>query len=144
MHGWCARNPKLFLVLSELIANALEHGVLGLDSLVKLEPDGFQRYVQLRQSKLAALTQGEIHVRIAGLARDGRPMLSIVVKDTGAGFDHVSAMAHAATLDAPYGRGIPLLKRVCEEVEYRGNGNEVEVLFPLDPQDNPTGDAAAV
>jgi two-component system, HptB-dependent secretion and biofilm response regulator len=143
MHGWCARNTKLFLVLSELMANALEHGVLGLESLVKLEPDGFQRYMQLRQSRLAALKEGGIHLRIAGLMRDGRPMLSIVVKDTGAGFDHVSAMAHIAKLDAPYGRGIPLLKRVCEEVEYRGCGNEVEVLFPLDQYDNPADEPAA-
>jgi anti-sigma regulatory factor (Ser/Thr protein kinase) len=143
MHGWCARNPKLFLVLSELISNALEHGVLGLESLVKLEPDGFQRYIQLRQAKLAALIDGGIHVRIAGLARDGRPMLSIVVKDTGLGFDHASAMAHRAKLDAPYGRGIPLLKRVCEEVEYRGCGNEVEVLFALDRHEDTTGEATA-
>jgi CheY-like chemotaxis protein len=143
MHGEWARNPKLFLVLSELIANALEHGVLGLDSLVKLEPDGFQRYMQLRQTRLAALVQGGIFVRIAGVARDGRPMLSIVVKDTGPGFDHVSAMAHAVKLDAPYGRGIPLLKRVCEEVEYRGSGNEVEVLFPLDQPDLPASEQPA-
>jgi anti-sigma regulatory factor (Ser/Thr protein kinase) len=117
--------------------------VLGLDSLVKLEPDGFQRYVQLRQSRLAALAHGTVVVRIAGVARDGRPMLSIVVKDSGPGFDHVSAMAHAAKLDAPYGRGIPLLKRVCEEVEYRGAGNEVEVLFPLDRHDVPAAEPAA-
>jgi CheY-like chemotaxis protein len=140
MHGWCVRNPKLFLVLSELVANALDHGVLGLDSLIKLEPDGFQRYVQLRQAKLAALTSGGIHVRIAGFDRDSRPMLSIVVKDTGSGFDFEAALAHEAALDAPYGRGIGLLRRVCEGVEYRGAGNEVEVLFAVDQSD---GGAAA-
>jgi hypothetical protein len=70
-------------------------------------------------------------------------MLSIAVKDTGTGFDHVSAMAHTAKLDAPYGRGIPLLKRVCEEVEYRGCGNEVEVLFALDQHANTAGEPAA-
>ena len=136
MHGWCTRNSKLFLVLSELVSNALEHGVLGLESLIKLEPDGFQRYMQLRQTRLAALEDGSIDVRIAGLERDGRPMLSIVVKDSGAGFDHVAAMAHDAKLDAPYGRGLPLLKRVCEEIEYRGRGNEVEVLLAIDLQEN--------
>jgi hypothetical protein len=48
-----------------------------------------------------------------------------------------------AKLDAPYGRGIPLLKRVCEEVEYRGCGNEVEVLFALDEQENAADEPAA-
>ncbi|MDB5901505.1 MAG: response regulator [Betaproteobacteria bacterium] len=139
MHGWCVRNPKLFLVLSELVTNALDHGVLGLDSLIKLEPEGFQRYVHLRQAKLAALTSGGIHVRIAGFDRDSRPMLSIVVKDTGSGFDFEAALAHEATLDAPYGRGIGLLRRVCEGVEYRGAGNEVEVLFAVDQNDGGAG-----
>jgi DNA-binding response OmpR family regulator len=143
MHGWCTRNPKLFLVLSELVSNALDHGVLGLDSLIKLEPDGFQRYVQLRQAKLAELANGGIHVRIAGFDRDSRAMLSIVVKDTGPGFDYDSAMAHEARLDAPYGRGIRLLKRVCEAVEYRGLGNEVEVLFAVDPAEAGAAPAAA-
>jgi CheY-like chemotaxis protein/anti-sigma regulatory factor (Ser/Thr protein kinase) len=137
MHGWCARNPKLFLVLSELVSNAMDHGVLALDSLIKLEPDGFQRYVHLRQEKLGSLASGGIDVRIAAVDHDGRPMLSIVVKDTGSGFDFRKAFEYQPKVDAPFGRGIPLLKRICEQVEYRGCGNEVEVLFAVEPHEAP-------
>ncbi|HEV7803632.1 MAG TPA: SpoIIE family protein phosphatase, partial [Burkholderiales bacterium] len=143
MHGWCARNPKLFLVLSELVANAMDHGVLALDSLIKLEADGFQRYVTLRQQKLAALTTGAIDVRITAIDRNERPMLSIVVKDTGSGFDFRRALDGPRQGDAPFGRGIPLLKRVCEQVEYRGCGNEVEVLFAVEPPEKPAERDAA-
>lgn len=130
-----ARDPRLFLVLSELVSNALDHGVLGLDSLIKLEPDGFQRYVQLRQQRLAQLRVGAIDVRIAAVDRRGRLMLRIGVKDTGIGFDFRKALDGQPGLDRPSGRGIPLLRRVCEEIEYRGCGNEVEVLFALEQQD---------
>ncbi len=137
MHGWCARNPKLFLVLSELVANAMDHGVLALDSLIKLEPDGVQRYLVSRQQKLGALSTGAIDLAITAIDRDGRPMLRIVVKDSGAGFDFAGALDGPPRMDAPFGRGIPLLRRVCEHVEYRGCGNEVEVLFAVEPPEQP-------
>ena len=34
-------------------------------------------------------------------------------------------------MSLPFGRGIPLVRRLCEKVEYRGTGNEVEVLFAV-------------
>jgi hypothetical protein len=52
-------------------------------------------------------------------------------------------MEHEPKVDAPYGRGIRLLKRVCEAVEYRGLGNEVAVLFAVD-QAEPAAEPAAV
>ena len=128
MHGAFAGHPKLFLVLAELVSNAIDHGVLGLDSAMKLEGNGFQRYLQRRQELLAALSSASIEVRIAAVDSGG-PMLRIHVKDTGSGFDHRRVFELEADVSSPYGRGIPLVRRVCEHVEYRGCGNEVEVLF---------------
>jgi CheY-like chemotaxis protein/anti-sigma regulatory factor (Ser/Thr protein kinase) len=133
MHPGCSRDSKLFLVLSELVSNALDHGVLALDSLIKLEPDGFQRYARLRQEKLAALDAGWIEVRIAETECAGEPLLSIAVKDSGTGFDHAAAVAGESPADAPFGRGISLLKRLCRAVHYRGCGNEAEVVFAAGP-----------
>jgi CheY-like chemotaxis protein len=132
MHGAFAGNPKLFLVLAELVSNAIDHGVLGLDSTLKLEPNGFQQYLQRRQERLSALTAASIDVRIAAVDRP-RPTLRIHVQDTGTGFDHRRVFELAHDVTSPYGRGIPLVRRVCEKVEYRGCGNEVEVLFGLHP-----------
>ena len=67
MYGAFAGNPKLFLVLAELVSNAIDHGVLGLDSSIKREPDGFQRYLQQRQERLVALTEASVEVRIAAV-----------------------------------------------------------------------------
>jgi hypothetical protein len=130
MHGAFAGNPKLFLVLAELVSNAIDHGVLGLDSSIKREPDGFQRYLQQRQERLVALTEASVEVRIAAVDC-GVPTLRIQVKDTGSGFDHRRVFELEHDLTSPYGRGIPLVRSACQQIEYRGSGSEVEVLFSL-------------
>jgi anti-sigma regulatory factor (Ser/Thr protein kinase) len=78
-------------------------------------------------------------VRIAAMQEEGegRPMLRIEVKDSGPGFDHAKVLAIDADLDSPFGRGIPLLKRVCDRLEYHGCGNHVEALFTADSDDEP-------
>jgi len=49
-------NTQLQLVLSEVITNAIEHGVLCLDSTLKDAPDGFDLYALERQKRLASLS----------------------------------------------------------------------------------------
>ncbi len=131
LQGSFAGNPKLFLVLAELVSNAIDHGLLKLDSSVKVQPDGFQRYLQLRQEMLALLMGANVEVRIAAVEGGPTPKLRIQVKDTGVGFDYGRLLERPADSSLPFGRGIPLVKRLCENVEYRGIGNEVEVLFAL-------------
>jgi DNA-binding response OmpR family regulator len=140
-HAAFAGNPKLFLILAELLSNAIDHGVLGLDSSIKREPDGFQRYLQQRQEKLAALTEASIEVRIAAVDCDV-PTLRIQVKDCGRGFDHEHVLELEHDFTSPYGRGIPLVRRACDGVEYRGCGNEVEVLFGLGGEVTGGGESA--
>lgn len=130
-----ARNAKLYLVLSELVSNALDHGVLALDSRVKLEPEGFQRYLAIRSEKLAALADGSIDVAITSLEGPGNARLRMEVTDSGAGFDYARVLRHEPDGSAPFGRGIPLVRRLCESVEYRGRGNQVEVVFAVDGEE---------
>jgi hypothetical protein len=98
---------------------------------MKCQPDGFQRYLQLRQEVLALLTGANVEVRIAAAEEGETPKLRIQVKDTGAGFDYRRVLELPADASLPFGRGIPLVKRLCEKLEYRGSGNEVEVVFAL-------------
>ena len=131
LQGSFAGNPKLFLVLAELVSNAIDHGVLKLDSSVKLKPDGFQRYLHLRQELLAGLSGGNVEVHIAAATAGATPKLKIQVKDTGAGFDYGRVLELPPDATAPFGRGIPLVTRLCERVDYRDCGNEVAVVFGL-------------
>ncbi|MDP2400569.1 MAG: SpoIIE family protein phosphatase, partial [Actinomycetota bacterium] len=55
-----SHHAALFLIMSELFNNALDHGVLQLDSSIKMGPDGFEQFLQMREMRLQALTSGKI------------------------------------------------------------------------------------
>lgn len=122
---------KVFLILSELFNNALDHGLLRLDSRIKLEAGGFERYLELRSRGLERLAEAAIDIRIEIVRVSERPMLRIVFKDSGCGFDYANLLQAPPPATAPYGHGIPLLRKLCHSVEYRGSGSEAAVLYDL-------------
>lgn len=124
------RHQDLYLILSELFFNALDHGLLRLDSSLKDEPEGFARYYELRERRRAALSDGTISIAIEYAADEERGSVRIRVVDTGAGFDHrTMATGEMSAATMTNGRGIPLLKSLCREVRYLGSGNAAEVLY---------------
>ena len=119
---------QIYTVMAELYANALEHGVLGLESSMKNSTAGFNQYYQLRQQRLEQLAEGLITVELdyKGSLQGG--VLKITVEDSGDGFDHQGFLV--ASSEAPYsGRGISLLLSICQSVEYVGRGNRVCATF---------------
>ena len=129
---------RLFLVLSELFNNALDHGLLRLPSSLKAGAEGMDVFLDERARRLACLEMGAVEFELAlRQGDDQHPVLHISCADTGPGFDHEGHIRSAALEPSRedilkgHGRGIPLLLRVCEEVRYSGVGNRVEVLFRL-------------
>ncbi len=119
-----ARASTFFLVVTELFVNALEHGLLELSSSVKLESNGFERFMALRQQRLQALTTGQIHISIVSRHTGDGVVLGVQIRDSGKGFE--PAIAHdLASNKTPSGRGIALVRKLCRTLEYRGCGNEV-------------------
>jgi len=123
---------QIYTVLAEAYSNALEHGVLGLTSTVKQDARGFGEYYTQRERALQALAGGFIRFEIdcKGSFSDGE--LRIRVVDSGTGFDHESRTNAVVdgTYDAHYhGRGLPLLKRMCNSVHYLGDGNVLELVL---------------
>lgn len=120
-------HSALFMVLSELFNNALDHGVLQLNSALKLEQDGFDKFLDLREERLRALQNGRIDIDIRPLEIDHKHAVQIRVADSGSGFDHVTRMSAPQDRpeDIPYGRGIALVKSVVFKLEYSERGNEV-------------------
>jgi PAS domain S-box-containing protein len=124
----------VFTVISELFQNALEHGLLQLDSRIKAEPEGFERYLDLRAKRLAALSHGEIAISMDHIAAGSEGgHLEISVRDTGPGFDHeaqirqldLNGAAGASAL--PSGRGLAMLRKLCQSVSFNQEGNEGKV-----------------
>jgi CheY-like chemotaxis protein/anti-sigma regulatory factor (Ser/Thr protein kinase) len=121
---------QVYTVLSELLSNALEHGVLGLESSIKEGLDGFATYYQLRGERLEQIEAGFVNVGISYKGEEGAGRLKITVEDSGEGFDYQSFMRQVKKDGEAYsGRGILLLKSICESVEYSAGGSYVEVVF---------------
>ena len=121
-------HSELFTVLSELYNNALEHGVLELDSALKQSDDGFFEYFTLREEKLSVLEVASIV--ISAEYQPDENTLAIRIKDSGSGFKQ-QHMSKLENVEKSYGRGISLVKELCESIEYTNKGNTVDVVFKI-------------
>jgi hypothetical protein len=120
---------EIYTVMSEIYSNALDHGVLGLDSEMKSSTEGFAKYYQLRRQRLAELKEGFICITLDYHGDDSQGVLLISTKDSGPGFDFTRYLEREHKLEGYAGRGLPLLKTICSHVEYKGSGNEVSITF---------------
>lgn len=125
-------NSKLFLVLSELFNNALDHGLLKLDSRLKNDTQGMEQYFMERTVRLAGLEAGQISFAFEEVDSGLHKYLKISVADSGEGFDFSSVLScDLADNDKRHGRGIGLLMGMCHSVSYVGSGSEAIVLMEI-------------
>lgn len=119
------------MVLTELLTNAIDHGVLGLASEIKYTTDdGFDLYAQEREKRLAGLGNAYVSVRVDHCEFDGQPATRLRIIDSGEGFDQ-SAFNRADLHDtAKAGRGLALLMNTCLKVSFVGKGNDVTAYVP--------------
>ena len=128
-HALGPHRDALFVVLRELVANALEHGLLGLDSAAKADAEGFAAYYAERDRRLGALREGSIRLRLEHEPRADGGAFRLTVEDTGPGFD-IDRLARAdAPATAAHGRGLALVRALCERLEHRGRGNVAEAVY---------------
>ena len=122
---------NLLTLVSELLNNSLDHGVLGLASSLKNEPEGFALYYQERKKALAFLEKGWIKVDMEHTPLDKGGRFTVIFEDSGPGFDYEEALSLPPDLDPTRfsGRGITILQNLCEKLEYSGNGNHVEAVY---------------
>lgn len=120
---------SLFLIFSELFVNALDHGLLKLDSSLKTSPEGFEQYLELRERRMGGLTEGRICVSFERTVWETRRALCIRVKDSGGGFDYSALLDNLKENTSAYGRGLPLVKNLSTHMEFGADGAEVAVWY---------------
>ncbi|WP_396586806.1 SpoIIE family protein phosphatase [Bermanella sp. R86510] len=116
------------LLISELYSNALEHGILNLDSKLKNTPEGFIQYYEERNRRIAKIKNASIRLSLQ-LKKTDEVYLNIVVADSGSGFD--TSIEYEKGNEDTFGRGLGLIHKLCSRVEYRDNGATADVDFPL-------------
>lgn len=130
--GMGASAGQLFVVLSELYNNALDHGLLRMDSRLKLDPSGMEAWLDERERRMARLDAGEIEFDLEQFMEGDRPWLRIACRDSGPGFDPAAiAPGPAESGELPFGRGISLLRSLCASLQYNEAGNAVMALIAL-------------
>lgn len=118
---------NIFLLLSEAYNNSLDHGVLGLDSAIKNQEDGFFEFYQLRERALANLNDALIIIS-ARYCPDSL-CLYFSICDSGNGFRNKKSSS--TELLREYGRGLSLLTEIAQSIKYNHTGNEVEMVYAL-------------
>jgi PAS domain S-box-containing protein len=128
--GLSDRNRQAMLtVLTELWVNALDHGMLGLSSEIKSEPDGFERYFSERERRLAELQDGTLIISASSRANSKDGKLALRVEHSGSGFD--PERVAPASVGAPYGRGMALVRSMCDSLEYDEGGRRASAVYTL-------------
>lgn len=116
-------------ILAELYSNALEHGLLGLDSSLKNSAQGFARYYALRHERLLALVEGSIKFDMTHEPSEQGGKLILQVTDSGKGFVIAASQKQLGTISNYHGRGIRLIETLCQRLEFLPPGNSVIVEF---------------
>lgn len=124
----------LALLLSEVIVNAVDHGVLGLDSALKER--SYEAYEVDRQTRLAAshLAMVDLQVVVHQGLDKSFSHLEVHVSDPGLGFDWRQwMMGMDEVSDRPYGRGLLLVQTLARDLAFNEAGNQVSFsLYPSD------------
>jgi CheY-like chemotaxis protein len=116
-------------ILAELYSNALEHGLLGLDSSLKNNAQGFARYYALRHERILALLEGSIKFEMTHEPSEQGGKLILQVTDSGKGFVIPASQKQLGTISNYHGRGIRLIETLCQRLEFLPPGNSVIVEF---------------
>lgn len=126
-------NSKVFLVLSELFNNALDHGVLKLSSALKHQAEDMEAYYDEREKRMEKLVQGKVEMHLEKFRSDAGYLMKIHFKDSGEGFDFAALekISYSNAQKYRHGRGIPLLEGICNALQYLGNGSEVIAYLEL-------------
>ena len=120
---------RIYTVLAELCSNALEHGLLNLDSKLKESANGFTEYYSLRGQRLAELQDGFIKVSLSHQPESTGGRLDIEIADSGEGFDYQQHAKALTENEGLCGRGEGLLKQLCKEFYYSGDGNVAHAVY---------------
>lgn len=134
---------RAYVCVTELINNAVDHGVLQLDSSLKSSPEGFEQYFQERRKRLDALSRGGIDIWASLEQFEEYCLLSVSVSDSGVGFIPGDKGNRLPGAEKPSGRGIRLVTELSDHFGFQNGGATAEFQIVLESQPAAPGGANA-
>lgn len=124
-----SRVATVYTVLTELYSNALEHGVLLLDTSLKCDAAGFSDYYRERQRRLDTLDDGFVAIELTVKSEAGKGYLRIGVRDSGPGFDVQGALNQQHDTERLGGRGLRMIRQLSDRFYWAPDGKVLHVEF---------------
>lgn len=122
-------SERIFTIVAELFVNAVDHGLLQLESNLKEGPEGFFVYMQEREKRLKSLSgKDRVDVQIAWDPDASPGALTISVADTGGGFSACSEL-QCDGVDKFFGRGLLLVRSLACELKITPPGNKLTAVL---------------
>ncbi|MFC4698584.1 SpoIIE family protein phosphatase [Glaciecola siphonariae] len=117
---------RAFTVFAELISNAVDHGILDLDSKLKNDFAGFAEYLMLKEERLGNIGE-DSHLKMGFEYSPITNEISFSIADSGSGYE----MKRDTTMDdeSLSGRGLSLIEQLCQSVEVTPPGNQTSVVI---------------
>ncbi len=126
----CGRT-SMHTVLTEMFSNALDHGVLKLDSSMKSTPHGYMEYYQEKQKRMENMQDGHLQISLHHEINDeGGGRLSMYIVDSGEGYDYQATGECDKNLFS--GRGLKIISQLCTEMRVLGRGNSIMAYYEWD------------
>ena len=117
---------RAFTVFAELISNAVDHGILDLDSKLKNDFSGFAEYLMLKEERLGNIAD-ESELKMSFSFSPVTHEISFSIADSGSGYE-VKTEADMED-EALSGRGLSLIEQLCKSVEVTPPGNQTSVVI---------------
>jgi len=116
------------ILLSEIYFNALDYSILNLDDFEKENEEQFSAYYEIRDEKLKNLKDASIKFDFGYSLVDDAQHFVIRMQDTGKGYHgHKGSLAD----NSLHGRGIEIVKSLCEQVDFSNEGRTLELVYRL-------------
>ena len=129
LQGLQNHREKLFLILMEMYSNALEHGLLNIDSSIKSDTDGFLKYYEMRKERLKEINDARLTIDIEHYYEGSKGVVSISVEHNGEEFNYGQGIPKLENNYNKSGRGRGLISELCRTHEYSKNGRHLRVEY---------------
>lgn len=115
-------------LLAEMYSNAVEHGLLSMDSRIKQHEAGYVDYYDARIRDLQAVRDGFITLSMAFSPQPNGGALILRVQDSGQGFAFDPNEQHSPADDEVF-HGMDLMRVLCEKLTYDRASNTLEAVY---------------
>lgn len=111
---------RVFTVAAEMIINALEHGVLKLNSNLKNDIEGFGQFLEEKEARLRQIKPDDF-IKVHMVYDSSLAQVKVTVTDCGEGY--VGYNTSLQEVDKLSGRGLALIKHISDEFSVISPGN---------------------